>query len=349
MMLLAALLGLLSAQDPAANAAPPAPDDGWREVDRVVMVVNQDVFTLLELQRDLRTAARNRKLTTETELRAAERQILGERVRERLAVQAGSNLGLDERIMDVRVEESLERMRERENGVLGLARFLESRDVSGQEVRQRLRDDLYAQIWRDGETGEGLGPLGRRTRDNWVRPGQLRTLYQQALERPQELEAIGGSVARLKFQQIVIDPAQAGGAEVARDLATALGKRIEAGEDMTALVRTHGLNRDGDGISEVEQDRLRDLFPEIHAFASRARAGEVAVLSETGGRGKPLIRVVRLLERTPARTPDLAERSVQETLRKRAVERMQAARLEAAYAELMRASFVWPPEVNRAE
>jgi hypothetical protein len=333
------------APQPAAASAPARTEGGWRELDRVVMVVNQDIITSSRLSLSLAQLMRTRKLSSDTERRAAEMQILGERVRERLAVQAGANLGIDEKLIERRVQENLDRLRERENGTVGLARFLQSRDVSAQEAPRLLKEDIYSQIWHDGVTGEGPGALGRVVADRYVRPGALPMFYRMALERPADLEAIGGSVARVKFQQIVLDVAQSGGEEPARALAAALKARVEAGEDMGSLARNYGTAREGDGVSEAEQARLRELFPEIEAFTSKAAAGQVSDPIASSLRGKPLLRVVRLLERTEARVPDLTDATVQEKLRKRALERLDQSRLEQAYAGLLRSSYVWPPEL----
>lgn len=335
------------AQDPAPIGPAPAtvPARPWRNVDRIVMVVNQDIITESQLLRDLKQLARTRKLTTETEQRAAEMQILGDRVRQRLRVQAGAILGVDEKLIDARVADSLEQMRKRENGVVGLAKFLESRDVSGPDVRRLLRDDIYDQVYRDGVTGDAPGPLGRVTADRFVRPGSLILLYQQAIERPTEMEALGGSVGRVKFQQIAVDVAQAGGPEAARDLARSLAARIEAGEDMGVLARQQGGASDSDGVTEVEEARLRDLFPDIASFTSRAEPGQLSSPIESAPRGKPVIRIVRFLERKPAVVPEFANADIQKTLRERAQERLEQYRLESGYTALLRASYVWPPEL----
>ncbi|MCY2960649.1 MAG: peptidylprolyl isomerase [Planctomycetota bacterium] len=352
-MMFLLLLGAL-AQDPASPSAVapigprPAQDSArpWRTVDRIVMVVNQDIITESQLLRDLQSVARTRKLTTDTERRAAESQILGDRVRQRLRVQAGAILGVDEKLIDARVADSLEQMQKRENGVVGLSKFLESRDVSGPDVRRLLRDDIYDQLYRDGLTGDAPGPLGRVVADRYVRPGALHLQYVQAVDRPAEMDALGGSVGRVKFQQIILDISQSGGADAARELARGLVARIEAGEDMGSLAREVGGVREGDGVTDVEEARLRELFPEIAAFTEKAAPGQLSSPIETAPRGKPLLRIVRFLERTPAKVPEFADATVQSKLRERSQERLEQYRLEGGYAALLRSSYVWPPELS---
>lgn len=337
------LLGAL-AQAPAPIG--PAPAAGpWQTVDRIVMVVNQDIITESQLLRDLQQLARQRKLTTETERRAAEMQILGDRVRQRLRIQAGAIAGVDEKMIDARVNDSLEQMQKRENGVVGLSKFLASREVSGPDVRRLLRDDIYDQIYRDGQTGDAPGPLGRVVADRYVRPGALSLLYRQAIERPAEMEALGGTVGSVKFQQIALDVAQVGGPEAARELARGLLARIEAGEDMGSLARQFSGARDSDGVTEVEEARLRDLFPEIAAFTAQAAPGQLSSPLESAPRGTPVVRIVRFLERKAANAPDFAAAGVQSKLRERAQERLEQYRLESGYTALLRASYVWPPEL----
>lgn len=342
MITLHLLLACAPIQDPAATTDTPARP--WVTVDRIVMVVNQDIFTASRLQRDLTALERTRKLTTDTEKRAAEAHILGENVKKRLRVQAGANLGVDEKLIDARVAESLEQMKRRENGSVGLSKFLASRDVAGPDVRRILRDDIYEQIYRDGVTGDAPGPLGRVIADQYVRPGSLLLLYQQAIDRPAEMDALEGAVGRVRFQQIVFDVEAAGGPEAARGLAQALLGRIAAGEDVAALAREHG-GGSGDGVTDVEEARLRDLFPDIAAFTDSAEPGQVSEPIETSSRGKTTLRIVRFVDRQAARVPDFSEAKVQETLRERAKQRLEQYRLESGYGALLRSSYVWPPEL----
>lgn len=336
-----------TAHEPIGPA--PAQDSGrpWRTVDGIVMIVNQDIITESQLMKGLAQMQTKlgRKFQTDTERRQAQMQILGENVRKRLRIQAGAVLGVDEKLIDARVSESIEQMRKRQNGVVGLAKYLESVDVSGPDVRRLLREDIYDQIYSDGLTGEAPGPLGRVTADRYVRPGSLKLLFEQAIERPNEMEALGGSVGRVKFQQIVLDVSQNGGPEGAREVARTILARIGAGEDMGELSRQYGGARDGDGVTEVEEARLRELFPEIAAFTSKAEPGQLSGPIETAPRGKPVVRIVRFVERTPAVVPDFSTAKVQDTLRERATERLEQYRLESGYAALLRASYVWPPEL----
>ncbi len=337
------------AQNPAPN--PPtrgaeAPQDGWITVDRIVMIVNQDIITELQLLRERARYERKRKLTTDTEIRNANTEILTDIVRKRLRVQAGALLGIDEKLIDARVAESLEQMRKRFNGTVGLRKYLQSLDVDGVDVKRLLRDDIYEQVYRDGVTGEAPGPLGRVTADRYIRPGQLSLLYQQAIERPEEMAALGGVVGRVKFQQIVLDAAQYGGPEATVDLARNISERITAGEDMGALARQYASARDDDGIVEVQEPNLRKLFPEIADFTAQAKSDEISapmVVNRTDG--TRVVRLVRFLERHAAVVPSLEDYTVQTTLRTRAEDWTANYRLESGYRDLLASSYVWPPEL----
>jgi len=342
-MKLLLLLGAFLSQD--ATDVAPAAARPWRTVDRIEMVVNQDIITASRLDRDLKQFMRSQKLTTDTEIRAAKTQILTDRVKERLRVQAGANLGVDEKLIDARVADSLERMRERENGVVGLAKFLGSREISGADVKPLLRDDIYEQIWQDGQTGEAPGPLGRVTADRYIRPGLLRLLFDASIERPADMLALGGSVGRVRFQQVILDTRAAGGLEPTRELARAIAARIEAGEDMAEIARANGAGPNADGVTDVEEAGLRELFPEISAFTTQAAPNQISPPIESVSRDTTFVRIVRLLDRTPAVVPDFATSAVQETLRKGAEKRSEVHRLESAYGPMLRASYVWPEEL----
>ncbi len=330
---------------PATTAPDAAPARPWREVDRVVMVVNSDIITESELVRRLQMLMKDYKLTTDTQRRQAERQILGDKVRERLRVQAGANLGVDEKLLDARVRENIERMTERENGVVGLAKFLESRDVSGPELRKRLRDELYDQIYREGVTGEGPGPLGRVTADRYVRPGALLLMYRQAEAKPADMEALGGRPASVRFHQVVLDVDTAGGSEAARAVARTLIARLEAGEDMAEVARSTGSARDTEDPPEVEEARLRELYPEIAAFIATATPGQISAPIEGGPESKPVLRIVRFEGRTEALQPEFSDPKIQERLREISTDRLEEYRLETSYKDLLRSSYVWPAEI----
>lgn len=338
-----------SAPNPPPRAAQ-APSDGWFTVDRIVMIVNQDIITEVQLLRERARYERKRKLTTDTEIANANTEILTEIVRKRLRVQAGALLGIDEKLIDARVAESLEQMRKRFGGTVGLRKYLQSQDVDGVDVKRILRDDIYEQVYRDGVTGEAPGPLGRVTADRYVRPGQLSLLYQQSIEHPGEMAALGGVVGRVKFQQIALDPAQYGGTEAAVDLARNISERIAAGEDMGALARQYGSARDDDGVVEVQEPNLRKLFPEIAEFTSTAKTDEISrPMLVTRTDGTRVVRIVRFLERVPAVVPSLGDYEVQKTLRTRAEERTASFRLESGYFDLLASSYVWPPELAVAK
>lgn len=351
----------LAAQDPAAVPAaqqPPdavtvaskVPDDParpWKTADSIVMIVNQDVITESQLRADLDRLRRTQKITTNTEINAARMRILGERVRKRLRVQAGAILGVDEKLIDARVRDSLDSMLKRENGPVGLAKFLDSRDVTGPEVQRLLREDIYDQLYSDGLTGDAPGPLGRLTADRYVRPGSLSMYYRQSLDIPREMEELGGTVGRVRFQQIVLDVAQAGGSEAANELARSLAARIEAGEDMGLLARQYGGLREGDGVLDLEEVRLREFFPEIATFVATATPNQVSPPIETSPRNQPdvrILRLVRFLDRQQPIVPSFEDAKVQDKLRTRAQQRLEQWRLETGYTTLMRSSYVWPPE-----
>lgn len=342
-MKLLLLLGALSPQD-AKNDAP-VPARPWRPVDRIEMVVNQDIITASRLERDLNRFKREQKLTSDTEIRAAKTQILTDRVKERLRIQAGANLGVDEKLIDARVVDALERLRERENGTVGLAKFLDSKEISGPDVKRLLRDDIYEQVWQDGQTGKAPGPLGRVAADRYIRPGALRLLFDASIERPADMKALGGSVGRVQFQQVILDPETSGGLEATRALARALAARIEAGEDMAEIARANGAGPNADGVTDVEEAGLRELFPEISAFTSTATPNQISSPIESVSRGKLLVRIVRFIDREAAVVPDFADATVQETLRKAAERRLEVLRLESAYGPMLRASYVWPEEL----
>lgn len=340
MTALPVLLALLPQGAPPAGAPGP-----WRTIDRPVAIVNQDLITASRLAREMQRVARERPLTTDTEIRAAENQVLTNSVKERLRIQAGANLGVDERLIDARVTDSLERLRTRQGGVVGLVRFLDTREVSGPDLKRRLREDIYGQMWAAGQTGDAPGPLGRVIADRYVRPGALRFQYEAAVRNPADLAALGGKPGLLRIEQAVFDPERSGGLDAAREQARELARRVEGGAEWVTAARELGAIVDGEGALEVEEERLRELFPDIAAFTSGAAAGQVSGPIETTARDRRAVRVVRFLAREAAVVPDFADAEVQEALRLHAENRLEEYRLESGYAALLRQSYVWPPEL----
>jgi parvulin-like peptidyl-prolyl isomerase len=340
---LASLLCLM-AQDPApAPGGRPqsAPVERRLPFDGVALTVNQSVLTRRGLGRDMLRWRRDNPDAGEAQMRAAEAELLRSRVNELVRVQAGEDMGLPDEAVQARVRDALDRIQKRQNGWVGMSRFLQSRDMTTSEIKVALRGQMLGELWEDSITGKGPAQGQRVVADRHVRPGRIKLLYERALETEEGLALLGGAPERVKLQQIVLDPSRVGGIEAARKLGDELAAKLAAGADFGALVAEHSAVASNQGIGEYETARLARVEPTLAPFLAGARTDETSA-PIPGPRG--VVRLVKLLERVERRSPTFASLSTQDTLRKREQERLDGQRLARAYKGRMSGSWIWPSE-----
>jgi len=345
--ILASLL-CLAPQAPApapAGSRQSAPVERRLPFDGVALTVNQSVLTRRGLGRDMLRWRRDNPDAGEAQTRAAEVELLRARVNELVRVQAGEDMGLPEDAVQVRVRDAMDRIQKRQNGWVGMSRFLQSREMTTAEIKVALRGQMLGELWEDSITGKGPAQGQRVVADRHVRPGRLKLLYERALETEEGLALLGGAPERVKLQQIVLDPARLGGVEAARQLGDELAAKIAAGADFGALVAEHSAAPSNQGVGEYETARLSRVEPTLSAFVAKAAPGEASA-PIPGPRG--VVRIVKLLERFERRAPGFDALQTQSTLRTREQERLDSQRLAQAYKARMEGSWIWPSEFREA-
>jgi hypothetical protein len=362
MSLSIALLVLALAQDPfpppsgdpgaRTPAAEPArmPQDRsrWRLVDAAIVVVNEDIITVGALTRQVARRARELNVQSEEALAKVWSEVATTAVSSRLKVQAGRNMGFDEAQIDRFAREDFERWTERQGGVVGLTQFLESENLGVEEFRDYRRDLIYAELWEDSITGEGISVAARPSRDRFVRPGMLRFEYSLAGEVPGRAEAIGGHTEQIDFERLVLpfDPRDPAAQERARELATTLRRRILDGEDLARIVEQYALDKDTAGRSGlVEIASARRLYPEADAFFVSARPGDVSEPTLTDRRGRRGYVILRLNARKAAELPSLSDVEVQRKVAENCQKEIDEYRKEFARRQAEARSYIWqaPP------
>src|SRR6188768_119546 len=183
-------LPIAAVQSGAPQPAAAPAREGWRELDRVVVIVNEDIVTSHVLFRDYEQLRRARSVSNENDAARMRNEIMVEQVKDKLSVQAGRNMGLETSLVEAQVDDHLKRTVERFDGVVGLSEFLQSKDLSSTDARDQMRDRLYSDVWEQYVTGESAVPGGRISVDKYVRPGQMRFMYEVSLERPETLARI---------------------------------------------------------------------------------------------------------------------------------------------------------------
>ena len=341
---------LAGLQDPEKAAA--AKDEGWRDLDIVLQIVNEDMLTSRTLIREMARWNRTRPITNASERAEAEQMIRRESIKESLRVQAGEDLGVDPAQLDRQVKDWLRRMQERLQGSAGMSNYLADRDRTLYEEQEYTRNALHALLWDNHVTGQGsTGEGARPTRDTYVRPGFLTYTYRQCVEHPELLEVVGGNAPSVVLQVLFVDPQAAGGEEAGEKLAEDLRARIVAGEDMGELVENYdasNTNKQKRGLSEpLLESRLMEVDPPVGAFVAESQPGDVSGLIPFQSKDKKAYwRIVRFVERRDAVIPPLDSIEVQTKLTARIREDLSEWRRAEGLGKLVRAAYIWPPELK---
>lgn len=341
-----ACLALAASQGPAAVPLR-STEPQWREFDRVMVIVNQDIITMRQLLRSLELEKASRPTMNESENQNAQTKILTESVKTRLSVQAGQDLGADEKVVERNVQDRIDRLIENYNGVVGFSKVLEARDATIEDLKLSMREELYSTVWEDSITGQGAGVSSRPTRDRYVRPGALAFEFNNALRDPAALQVMGGTTDMFTLQTLTLDPASNGGDEKTLALALDLRRRILAGEDMADLVRRYSVRKDKNGVGDpVDLRRIQNVAPPVASFVARSTVGDVSdpviLQTKTG----TLVQLVRLVEHTLGITPQLSSPEVQRTVTNELRRDLDNYRLERAYEHLHQAAYVWPEQFS---
>lgn len=345
---LCACAALQSPADPPAVKAAPE----WIEIDRVVAIVNQDIITYRQLMRDLKREKDGRQSIPANEMQAVQTRILTGRVKALLSKQAGQDMGADEQLVERNVQDTFERIVANNNGIVGLSKVMQTQDMSTQDLKKVLREELYANVFEESVTGEGSGLAARPNRDRYVRPGALRFHYQRALRDADSLQRIGGSTESVTLQTLTLDSDKNGGKDATLALAGELVQAIRTDADMNDLVRRHSANKENDGVgTPLEIARLRVLAPGLGKFIDDRPndpalwpkyVSDPIVLNDTGTR--VVVRLARIRAITPGVTPELESSKTQSLLAKAARDSLDDYRLERAFMRLHAAAYIWPPE-----
>jgi hypothetical protein len=331
---------------PIVQDAPAIPNEGWKDLDRVVVIVNEDIFTYRALQQQLVKIKNKHGLEGKNALQEAQSEILTESVKERLWVQGGQDLGVDPEQVQRMVRDHLERLEERYDGVVGLAAFLKSIDVDPNQAREELQENVYRDVYLDYITGDSPTAIGRTSRDTFVRPGLCRFHFRNALSKSRNLAQIGGKAQEVVLQFLIVDPKHFASVEEGRTLAEQLRERILDGEDMGDLNEQYGGAKRNRGVTEpFDESRLAQVDPSLVPFVRDAQPGDVSIVMEYRNENVSTWRLVRLVDRTPAVIPEFASPEVQKALLNTLRDGRREYRRDMAFRRLIKGSYVWPPEL----
>lgn len=224
-----------------------APADASMTVDRVVAVVNDDVITMSDLQREL---SRSRGTVDE-------KLLLEEMINRRLQISAAKKEGMD--VTDQELSDAVSDIMRRNN--MNPQQFeaaITKEGITLDEYRRELREQmtlsrLFNKYVRTGVTVDPreVGEYYERNRSSYALPEEIR------------------------LRQILIPaPPDAAPARTAALESTArtAAERAKKGEDFALLIREYAGRGDGD-LGFMER---ADLLPELARAASDLKAGEIA-------------------------------------------------------------------------
>ena len=362
MISIAPLVLVLAPALPQASgqASGPAPQQGpiplptlkedynaWRVRNRVEQVINTDIVTYGSIMHGVARYRGSRAIQTPQELNEIANQVAGQLAQQRLWVQAGQEMGIDEEMFQKSVDRLLAEEQEA-LGTAGHAQALRRKGYDRRAEQDAASDDLYANWYRASVAGYAPGSNGRQVVDTYLRPGQLQAIYEQYAEEFAEPPTI-------QLQQLVVTAAQAGSLEDAEEIVGDFRRDALAGEDFDELCRDFSAVGSAQaGRSEpLSPDQLAD--PRHRAFlASDPEVGDFSEVMPFALPGNPDevigYQLVRLIARSDIEPPrPFVDQEIQHRVNQVAEGVFRRQRLQRASAELRRQSFIWPPVLDPSQ
>lgn len=326
------LLGLL-AQGGASRA------DGWELHNTVDAIVEGQIITRQQVLESIYEPDSEYKISSLEDLARAQQREIDLAVQHSLRVQAGEAMGGGS---DDRLDDHIRRVvaqQKREMGLFEYQDYLSERELDPESNHLQLRSDLHASLWEQSVTGVGASASGRKTRDLFLRPGQLRILYEEGMDQLRD------PPPGVRFQMLVVQSSAAGGLENARAVCEEQRQLIEDGKPFELAVEEYGAELRESGGDTGWVDLTRIGLPRVLDYLKGAEIGDLsAVLDAVDPRTGAVIgaQVLMLLERDPGGEPaDFADPRIQRHLRRVHDERIRDRLLRRAEWKLTRQAYIW--------
>ena len=319
--------------------------EGWILIDRVEVVVNEDIITRRRLLRDLTRIQRRGGISRPEDVRTYETVVLTDQIRRKLQVQAGQDLGLDPAIVARQVDDVMQRQIDHAGGVTSMTERLMARSTDSLQQEEDWTEELYSITWSQIVTGRQPGPLGRVSLDRYVRPGMRRFVYGSLLDTPEQYGAFGGRSPSVGFQELLIEHESLGGVQPARELAEELRELALEGQDFLELIERFSALQPEEGVTHIELARVMSADKRLGTFLATAEPGEISDVYEARNGKIPALGLARFVERVEPVVPSFDSGEVQQRLEERARESLDVYRRGEALERLFRAAYVWPPHL----
>jgi hypothetical protein len=315
------------------------------------VIVNEEIVTVSEFDREFREFVRSTGMTPSTPKESQEVSILvaQRKVDGLLTEQGGRDLGFDEAQVRRMVSSWEDSLIEEAGGVGQRSEALLDAGSAAHLERAQLTDDIYRISWERAITGRDAGPLGRPTKDRFVRPGQLRHLYDQAAAAPGGLEQLGATAGSYRLQLLVLDVESLGGMDKTLERAEEVQRRLAAGESFDALVEEYSaakgqasFPRAMSGAELTSVSTREDAWGELARWALDAAVGANSDTIYLDDRGNESIQIGHLIER-PGPLP-FDSVSAQAAMRAHTQEVRDSYHRGRSLEELKRAAYIWTPD-----
>jgi hypothetical protein len=353
-------LGLtpLPSQDPVGPMVGPSEPAKEIPIDGVAAVVGDELTTRSELNDVVRRQANAMGLSRPEDIAQIQIRFLSDRYLLLLKTQAGQDMGFDPAMVAAGEKRLFDSEVEQRGGPVEASKEFAATGQSPDQLQEYLRQRLYTQSWEFAQIGKAPGASGRIAVDRYIRPGQLWSAYQLALESgdPAELGKLGAKPPQVVLQQLVLPIETNGGEDSAFELAQTLIEEVRGGGDFTELVALWGAApNDGHLAAEtLENTEQRSDFYHrskvLFEFASKAEVGELSEPMLGWNRDMPAIWVYMLRDRLEA-TPGGAylDAGTQGNLRKELLRSLDQLRLRVALDGITDSVYVWPPSLRGSE
>ena len=331
-----------AAQEPAATIGPsPAGDDAleWKRLDGVALEVDERMVTWRDFAMVVNNARERMPIQTQSELQQLYAEVTSYFLRQSLGQQGGAEMELPREQLDAVLAQRLEEARD-PVGALGHGAALRSRGLDPLAELEATRLDAFRVAWENEALGrQGLG-VERPRIDRFVRPGQLRAIFEQTREIDASPE--------VRLQVLDVSGQATGSLEAARELVESIRAELDAGAEFEELFDLYAVRfRETLGMQppvraiQLEDDELRE-------FATTAERGDLSGVLPyrlPGSQsGEPAgYRLVRLVSREAGEgeLPDFEDPAFQRRLRDTWLEEEDRRRLAEASADRLARSHVW--------
>jgi hypothetical protein len=343
------LLAILAAQAPGTRT--PGQERLWNLFDRVEVIVNEEIVTVSEFDRVFREFVRSTGMTATTPQETQEVSMLvaQRKVDGLLTEQGGRDLGFDEAQVRRMVNNWEDSLIEEAGGVGQRSEALLDSGSAAHLERAQLTDDIYRISWERAITGRDAGPLGRPTKDRYVRPGQLKHLYDQAASAPGGLEQLGAASGSYRLQLLILDVESIGSMDKTLARAEEVQRRLAEGEAFDKLVEEYSaakgeasLPRPMASADLITISRRDDAWAELARWTLQAESGENSDTIYVDDRGNESVQIAHLIER-PGALP-FQTVGAQAAMRAHTQEVRDSYHRGRSLEVLKRAAYIWTPD-----